>query len=138
MLLRAAAVPLIAFTLFARMCGSDERVAALEQQKSNLLSSTVEKKEFWTQVERKGVAAKKRRELEDQRIALEQELADAEARRAANEPSLAPARDVNARAEAVKTELLKREADIAARVRELEATLGGWKAAGARARAKEG
>jgi len=136
MLLRAAAVPLIAFTLFARMCGSDERVAALEQQKSELLASTVEKKEFWAQVERKGVAAKKKRELEDQRIALEQELADAEARRTANEPSLAPAREINARAEGVKAELLQKEADLGARVRELEATLGGWKAAGASA--KEG
>ena len=136
MLLRLAAVPLLAFTLFARMCGSDERVAALETQKRELLESTVEKKEFWAQVERKGAAAKKRRELEDERIALEQALADADARRAAAEPPLAPAREINARAEAVKAELLRREEEAAAHLRELEAKLDGWKtAAGTR---KEG
>jgi hypothetical protein len=130
MLARAVAVPLIAFTLFARMCGSDERVAALEEQKQELLAATVEKKEFWAEVERKGVAAKKRRELDDERIALEQALADAEARRTAVEPSIAPAREVNARAEAVKEEIARREAELAGKIGELETTLAAWKAAG--------
>ncbi len=116
-------VPLAALALAAGLCGGEDPVAMLEGQKRELLAATVEKREFWGQVERKGAATKRLRELEARRAELEPELAGAEARRAAVEPSVAQAREVNQRAEEVKAEIARREDDLAARMRDLEGTL---------------
>jgi hypothetical protein len=121
MVLRA--LPLAALMLAAGLCGGEDPVAVLEGQKRELLASTVEKKEFWAQVERKGAAAKRLQELEPQRVELQQELASLEARRAAIEPSLSQAREVNRRADEVMAEIVRRETELAGRTRELEATL---------------
>jgi hypothetical protein len=122
-------LPLAALALVIRLCGGEDPVAVLEKQKQELLANTVEKREFWTQVERKGVFAKEKRALEEEAATLSGDVAVAESRRAAVEPALAQARDVNARAEAVKVEIEKRDAELAAAIRELEATLAAWKRA---------
>jgi hypothetical protein len=124
-------VPLVALVLAAGLCGGEDPVAVLEARKQELLAATVEKREFWAQVERKGEAAKRLKELEDERLALQQQLAAEEARRASLEPNLAPAREVNQRAEEVKAEILRRDAELGARNAELETTLEGWKRAAA-------
>lgn len=125
------ALPLVALALAARLCGGEDPVAVLEKQKQELLATTVEKREFWAQVERKGSYAKQERALEEEASALQVELATAEARRAGVEPALGQAREVNGRAETVKAEVEKREAELEAMIRELEATLEAWKQAGA-------
>jgi chromosome segregation ATPase len=126
------ALPLAAVVLAARLCGGEDPVAVLEARKQELLASTVEKPAFWAEVERKGAAAKRLRELEQERLALQQQLGELDARRAGLEPSLAPAREVNGRAEEVKAEILRREQELGTRISELESTLEGWKrAAGA-------
>lgn len=127
MLLRA--LPLAAVMLVAPLCGGEDPVAVLERQKEELLETTVEKKEFWAQVERKGEAAKRLKALREEQATIQAELAVLEARRAAAEPSLASAREVNGRAEAVKAEVEEREAELDAALRELEAMLGRWKQA---------
>jgi hypothetical protein len=116
-------VPIVGLALAAGLCGGEDRVALLEARRRELLASTVEKKEFWTQVERKGAAAKRLRELEGQRADLEQESVALEARHAAVEPALAQARDVNGRAQAAEAELLAREEELAGRIRAAEETL---------------
>lgn len=125
------AVPLLAVTLAAPLCGGEDPVAVLEKQKQQLLETTVEKKEFWAQVERKGAAAPRLKALREEAASIQAELAALEARRAASEPSLAAAQDVNGRAEAVKAEIGRREAELAEALRGLEATLDRWKSAGA-------
>jgi SMC interacting uncharacterized protein involved in chromosome segregation len=125
------ALPLAALALAAGLCGGEDPVAVLEGQKQELLASTVEKKEFWAQVERKGASAKRLKELEGERLELEQELGAVEARRAGLAPSVEPAREVNRRAEEVKAEILRREEEIGAAIGELERTLDGWKQAAA-------
>jgi seryl-tRNA synthetase len=127
MILRA--VPLAALALAAGLCGGEDRVAVLEQQKQELLATTVEKKAFWAEVERKGAATKRVRELDDERTGLVAELGQLEARRASVEPAVAQAEEVNARAEAVKAEIEGREAELNGKIAELEGVLSGWKAA---------
>ena len=124
------ALPLAAIVLAAPLCGGEDPVAVLEAKKKAVLESTVEKKEFWVQVERKGVYHKEKRRIQDEQSALQAEIGVAEARRAGAEPGLANAREVNGRAEAVKAEVVKREAELAAAIAKLEETLAGWKAAG--------
>jgi hypothetical protein len=127
-------LPLAALALAAGLCGGEDPVALLEAEKQKLLASTVEKPEFWDQVERKGVAAKRLRELGEERLALEQQLSALSARRTALEPSLEPAREVNRRAEEVRAEILRREEELDAAATELERTLEAW----GRAAAPEG
>jgi septal ring factor EnvC (AmiA/AmiB activator) len=124
------AVPLLAIALSAPLCGGEDPVVVLEREKQKLLENTVEKREFWVQVERKGVFAKEKRRLQDELSTLEVEIQTVEARRAGTEPGLANAREVNARAEEVRAEVEKREAELAAVVAELEGTLARWKDAG--------
>jgi len=131
MLLRA--LPLAALALSAGLCGGEDPVAVLEARKQEVLATTVEKKEFWAQVERKGALAKRRQQLEEEEASLGRQLAELEARRAALAPGLAPAREVNQRAEEVKGEVLRREEELAERIRELEETLARWKSAAAEA-----
>jgi hypothetical protein len=128
MLLRA--LPLAALVLAAPICGGEDPVAVLEREKQKLLESTVEKREFWIQVERKGVFAKEKRRLADELSALSVEIGMVEARRAGAEPGLANAREVNGRADDVRAEVAKREAELGAASAELEATLAKWKDAG--------
>ena len=130
MLLRAP--PLAALALAAGLCGGEDPVAVLEKQKQELLGTTVEKKEFWAQVERKGAAAKRRKELEASVARSSSELAELDARRAGLEPSLEPAAEVNRRAEEVKAEILRREEELGAASSELERTLGRLEAGRAR------
>lgn len=132
MLLRA--LPLAALALAAGLCGGEDPVAVLEGKRQELLASTVEKKEFWAEVERKGASAKRLKELQAERLVLQQQLGELDARRAGLEPSLEPAREVNRRAEEVKAEILRREQELGAASSELEGTLEGWK----RAAAQEG
>jgi hypothetical protein len=132
MLLRA--IPLAAIVLAAPLCGGEDRVALLEDQKAELLATTVEKKEFWAQIERKGAVAKEMRKLEDELAALSAEVAVQEARRDAVAPPMAEALAVNGRAEAVKAEIDAREAALADAIDALEEKLAAWK----RARAPEG
>ena len=122
MLLRA--LPLAALALAAGLCGGEDPVAVLEGKKQELLASTVEKKEFWAEVERKGASAKRLKELQAERLVLQQQLGELDARRAGLEPSLEPAREVNRRAEEVKAEILRREQELGAASSELERTLG--------------
>jgi hypothetical protein len=124
------ALPLAAIVLAAPLCGGEDPVAVLEAKKREVLERTVEKKEFWVQVERKGVYHKEKRRIQDERSALQAEIGVAEARRAAAEPGLVNAREVNGRAETVHAEIAKREAELAAAIAELEGTLERWKAAG--------
>jgi hypothetical protein len=125
------ALPLAVLVIAASACGGEDPVATLERQKRELLEATVEKREFWAQVERKGAAARAARAVEDERVELEGRLAALEARNAGLEPALAEAREVNARAEEVEAEIRRREAELAAKIREAEATLGRWEAASA-------
>jgi septal ring factor EnvC (AmiA/AmiB activator) len=122
-------MPLAALALAASLCGGEDPVAVLEAQKQELLASTVEKKEFWAQVERKGASAKRLKELEREMLELQQELGASEARRAGLEPSLEPAREVNRRADEVKAEILRREEELGAHIAELERTLEAWRQA---------
>jgi hypothetical protein len=122
-------LPLAALLLAARICSGEDSVALLESRKQELLATTVEKKEFWAEVERKGGAAKRLKALRDEEADLRAELAALEARRASVEPSLASAREINGRAAEVKAELARREAELAEALRALEATLAGWQSA---------
>jgi hypothetical protein len=123
-LLALATIPLA-----IRLCGGEDPVAVLEQEKAELLASTVEKREFWVQVERKGVYAKEKRALEEEIAALSGDVDVAGARRATVEPALASAREVNARADEVAAEIAARQAELDAAIRALEATLAEWKRA---------
>jgi len=127
MLLRA--VPLAAVLLAAPICGGEDPVAVLEAQKRELLETTVEKKAFWAEVERKGAAAKRLAALRDEEAAIRAEHAALAARGAGVEPSLASAQEINARAEEAQAELARREAELAEALRALEATLAGWQSA---------
>jgi hypothetical protein len=127
----ARALPLLALALAAPLCGGEDPVAVLEEQKRELLAGTVEKKEFWAQVERKGAAAKRLQQLEGERAALEQELAGVEARRAGLEPGIGRAQEVNQRAGDVEAEIARRQEELDGHIRELESTLARWRAAGA-------
>jgi hypothetical protein len=124
------ALPLAAIVLAAPLCGGEDPVAVLEGKKRELLERTVEKREFWVQVERKGIYHKEKRRIQDEQSALQAEVGVAESRRAAVEPELANAREVNGRAEAVKAEVMQREAELTAAIAALEDTLARWKAAG--------
>lgn len=131
MLLRA--LPLVALAaLPAGLCGED-RVAILEQQKRELLEATVEKRAFWAEVERKGAAAKRLRELQEELGPLQQELAALEPAAAPYDAAIAQAVDVNRRAEEVLAELRKRQRELAAQEDELEAVLARFDAGRAEA-----
>jgi chromosome segregation ATPase len=123
------ALPLAALALAAGLCAGEDPVVVLERQKQEILATTVEKKAFWAEVERKGAAAKRLRELEDERAGLVGELGDLGARRASVDPAVAQAEEVNSRAEAVKEEIGGREAELRKKIAELESVLSGWKAA---------
>jgi hypothetical protein len=117
------ALPLVALAaLPATLCGED-RVAILEQRKRELLAATVEKKEFWAQVERKGAAAKRLRELQEELGTAQQELAPLQPAAGPYEAAIAQAAEVNRRAEEVVAELRKREAELASKQTELEGVL---------------
>lgn len=120
---------LAALPLAVRLCGGEDPVSVLERQKQELLASTVEKREFWIQVERKGVYAKEKRALEEEIAALSGEVDVAGARRAQAEPAVASARAVNTRADAIQAEIEARQAELDAAIRALEETLAGWKRA---------
>ena len=122
------ALPLVALAaLPAGLCGED-RVAILEKQKQEFLATTVEKKDFWAHVERKGAAAKRLRELDEELGTLQQELAGLDPGTAQGEAAIAQAADVNRRAEEVLAELRRREDEVAGKNRELEKVLAGWNA----------
>jgi septal ring factor EnvC (AmiA/AmiB activator) len=122
-------LPLATLALAAGLCGGEAPVALLETEKRELIAATVEKKDFWAEVERKGALAKRLKELQGEELELQQQLAASEARRAGLEPSLEPAREVNRRADEVKAEIQRREAELAARIAELERTLEAWRKA---------
>jgi hypothetical protein len=127
------ALPLVALAaLPADLCGED-RVAILERQKQEFLAATVEKKEFWTQVERKGAAAKRLRELDEELGTLQQELAGLDPGSAQAETAIAQAAEVNRRAEEILAELQGRKREVAARNAELEQLLARWGASRAEA-----
>jgi chromosome segregation ATPase len=127
MLLRT--LPLAALLLAAPLCGGEDPVAVLEAEKQELLATTVEKKDFWAQVERKGAGAKRLTVLRDEQADIRAELSSLDARRAALDPSLVSAREINDRAEEVKAELARRAAELEEALRALEATLASWKSA---------
>jgi hypothetical protein len=112
-------LPLATLALAAGLCGGEAPVALLETEKRELIAATVEKKDFWAEVERKGALAKRLKELQGEELELQQQLA----------PSLEPAREVNRRADEVKAEIQRREAELAARIAELERTLEAWRKA---------
>jgi hypothetical protein len=123
------ALPLVAIVLAAPLCGGEDRVAILEREKAKFLTETVEKKEFWAQVERKGAAAKEHRKLEEELAAAKGDLAVHESRRAGVAPQAADAAAINGRAAAVKAEIDAREQALDESIRALEEKLAGWRRA---------
>lgn len=122
------ALPLVALAaLPAGLCGED-RVAILEAQKQEILATTVEKKAFWSEVERKGAASKRLREVQEELGTLQQELAALDPATAPYEAAIAQAADVNRRAEEVLAELRKRQGELVAKSRELEGVLATFNA----------
>jgi len=105
--MRGGGVPLGLAALLAlgAGCSHPEEVAALEARKQEILSSTVPKPEFWTEVERKGHAVDGekplRREIETARARLAGVESGIEGLRA----SRAEARDVNGQAEEVRAKV---------------------------------
>lgn len=123
------ALPLAMIVLAAPLCGGEDRVAVLEREKAKFFEETVEKKEFWAQVERKGAAAKEHRKLEEELAAAKGDVDVQEARRAGVGPQTAEAAAINGRAEDVKAEIAARETALDDSIRGLEEKLAGWRRA---------